>query len=84
LTTTVKLESGSYHVTFVAGISRDGKRIATLGGNQGNAHEVSHSYCPKSWVVTYRYPTDYPDFDDDYVLHDVASDHAPMTAAATH
>jgi flagellar protein FlgJ len=80
----VKLESGSYHVTFVAGISRDGKRIATLGGNQGNAHEVSHSYCPKSWVVTYRYPTDYPDFDDDYVLHDVASDHAPMTAAATH
>lgn len=80
----VKLESGSYHVTFVAGISRDGKRIATLGGNQGNAHEVSHSYCPKSWVVTYRYPADYPDFDDDYVLHDVASDHAPMTAAATH
>jgi uncharacterized protein (TIGR02594 family) len=80
----VKLEGGSYHVTFVAGISRDGKRIATLGGNQGNAHEVSHSYCPKKWVVAYRYPADYPEYDDDYVLHDVASDHAPMTAAATH
>ena len=80
----VKFERGPYHVTFVAGISSDGIRIATLGGNQGNAHEVSHSYCPKKWVFTYRYPSDYPDYDDDYVLHNVATDHSLMTAASTH
>jgi len=79
----IKFPEGGHHVTFVAGLSGDGKRIATLGGNQGSAHEVSHSYCPRKWVVAYRYPADYPDYDDDYLLHDVASDHAPMTAAGT-
>nr|WP_314547715.1 TIGR02594 family protein [uncultured Massilia sp.] len=79
----IQFEGGSYHVTFVAGITRDGESIATLGGNQGKAHEVSHSHCPTDLVVAYRYPADYPDYDDDYVLHDVASDHSPMTAAST-
>lgn len=80
----IKFASGSAHVTFVAGISSDGKQIATLGGNQGKTHEVSHNYCPKHLVIAYRYPADYPDYDDDYVLHDVASDHASMSAASTH
>jgi uncharacterized protein (TIGR02594 family) len=80
----IAFPEGGHHVTFVVGISPDGKRIATLGGNQGSTHEVSHSYCPKNWVIAYRFPSDYPDQDDDYVLHDVASDHAPMSAASTH
>lgn len=80
----IKFPGGGHHVTFVAGISPNGHLIATLGGNQGQSHEVSHSRCPKTMVVTYRYPSDYPDYDDDYVLHDVESDHAPMTASSTH
>jgi len=80
----IKFPGGGHHVTFVAGISANKQRIATLGGNQGKAHEVSHSHCPKTMVIAYRYPADYPDYDDDYVLHDVASDNAPMTAASTH
>lgn len=80
----IHFPEGGYHVTFVVGISADGRRIATLGGNQGHDHEVSHSYCPKNWVVAYRFPADYSDHDDDYVLHEVASDHAPMSAATTH
>ncbi|MYM87195.1 TIGR02594 family protein [Rugamonas sp. FT82W] len=80
----IKFPGGGHHVTFVAGISPNGRLIATLGGNQGDNHEVSHSRCPKTMVVTYRYPSDYPDYDDDYVLHDVESDHAPMTASSTH
>ena len=75
---------GGPHVTFVAGISPDGTRIATLGGNQGHHHEVSHSYCPMTYVLAFRYPANYPDYDEDYVLHDVASDSAPMNAASTH
>jgi flagellar protein FlgJ len=80
----IKFPGGGNHVTFVAGISPNGRLIATLGGNQGADHEVSHSRCPKTMVVAYRYPADYPDYDDDYVLHDVESDHAPMTANSTH
>ncbi|MCP2006442.1 flagellar protein FlgJ [Duganella sp. HSC-15S17] len=80
----IRFPGGGHHVTFVAGISPNGRLIATLGGNQGESHEVSHSRCPKTMVVTYRYPSDYPDYDDDYVLHDVESDHAPMTASSTH
>lgn len=74
----------SYHVTFVTGISKDQVYLCTLGGNQGNAHEVSHSRCNEDNVVAYRYPADYPDYDDDYVLHEVKTDHAPMTASSTH
>lgn len=72
----------SYHVTFVAGVKGD--RVATLGGNQGDAHEVSHSYVPANWVIAYRYPADYPHHEEDYVLHDVKSDHAKMSAESTH
>ena len=43
------------HVTFVNGSAGPG-RIATLGGNQGDAHEVSHSSLPESWVIAYRFP----------------------------
>jgi flagellar protein FlgJ len=80
----IRFRDGHHHVTFVAGISADGLQIATLGGNQGGAHAVSHSYCFKDRVIAYRYPANYPDYDDDYVLHKVAGDHAPMTAASTH
>lgn len=80
----IAFPGGGHHVTFVAGISNNGHMIATLGGNQGKAHEVSHSYCSKNLVIAYRYPANYADFDDDYVLHDVASDHAPMSTASTH
>lgn len=71
-----------YHVTFVAGMK--GNLIATLGGNQGHAHEVSHSHCRASWVIAYRYPSSYPHYEEDYVLQDIKSDHATMTAASTH
>ncbi|KQV42641.1 hypothetical protein ASC93_16455 [Massilia sp. Root335] len=80
----IMFKNGQHHVTFVAGIAANGRLIATLGGNQGNAHEVSHSYCPTDRVVAFRYPADYPDYDDDYVLHNVAGDHAPMSASSTH
>lgn len=77
-------KEGGHHVTFVAGASADGKRISTLGGNQGKGHEVSHSYCGTGVIIGYRYPADYPHNEDDYVLHDVKSDSAPMGYAATH
>jgi uncharacterized protein (TIGR02594 family) len=79
----------SPHVTFVSGAHRvdsDGKilQIATLGGNQGHAHEVSCSSLPESWVVHYRFPSNYVESDDDYDLHLVVVDGAQMTAASTH
>jgi uncharacterized protein (TIGR02594 family) len=79
----------SPHVTFVNGAHRidsDGKilQIATLGGNQGHAHEVSCSSLPESWVVHYRFPKNYVESDDDYHLHLVVVDGAQMTAASTH
>lgn len=80
----IRFDTGGYHVTFVAGTSSRGTRIATLGGNQGSAHEVSHSSIDKDSIIAYRYPENYPDNPDDYVLHDVRSDHAPMTASSTH
>lgn len=80
----IKFPEGGHHVTFVAGLSANGKMIATLGGNQGKGHEVSHSHVTTAWVVAYRYPSDYPDHDDDYVLTDVKGDHATMSAKSTH
>jgi flagellar protein FlgJ len=80
----VRFKSGKHHVTFVAGLSKDGSRLATLGGNQGDFSAVTHSHVPENWVVCYRYPSDYPDYDDDYVLHDVKADGAPLTSASTH
>ncbi|WEF30829.1 TIGR02594 family protein [Pseudoduganella chitinolytica] len=80
----VRFESGSHHVTFVAGLSRDRLQLATLGGNQSDRSAVTHSHVPARWVVSYRYPADYPDYDDDYVLQDIATDGAPLTAASTH
>jgi flagellar protein FlgJ len=73
----------THHVTFVAGLNNHGALLATLGGNQGDFHAVTHSTCPKSWVIAYRYPTDYPDHDDDYVLHAVQSSSGPVTATGT-
>ncbi|AVR95637.1 TIGR02594 family protein [Pseudoduganella armeniaca] len=80
----IRFKSGKHHVTFVAGLSKDGSRLATLGGNQGDFSAVTHSHVPADWVVCYRYPSDYPDYDDDYVLHDVKADGAPLTSASTH
>jgi len=71
-------------VTFVAGLDRSGVRLATLGGNQGKNSAVTHSHVPTEWVVTYRFPANYPEYDDDYILHDVKTDGAPLTAATTH
>jgi uncharacterized protein (TIGR02594 family) len=73
----------THHVTFVAGLNNHGALLATLGGNQGDFNAVTHSTCPKSWVVAYRYPTDYPHHDDDYVLHAVQSSSGPVTATGT-
>jgi uncharacterized protein (TIGR02594 family) len=80
----IRFKDGRHHVTFVAGLSADGARLATLGGNQGNNSAVTHSHVPESWTVCYRYPADYPDFAEDYVLHDVKADGAALTAANTH
>jgi uncharacterized protein (TIGR02594 family) len=80
----IRFPDGRHHVTFVAGQDKSGVRLATLGGNQGNNSAVTHSHVPTAWVVCYRYPADYPDYDDDYILHDVKADGAPLTAATTH
>jgi uncharacterized protein (TIGR02594 family) len=80
----IRFKDGRHHVTFVAGMDKTGTRLATLGGNQGKTSAVTHSHVPASWVVCYRYPSDYPDYDDDYVLQDVKADGAPLTAATTH
>lgn len=79
----------SPHVTFVNGaaafdISGNVARIATLGGNQGHAHEVSMSSVPASWVVHYRLPSDYVESTEDYQLAHANTDGAQMTAASTH
>lgn len=73
----------TYHVTFVAGLNNHGALLATLGGNQGDYHAVTHSTCAKSWVIAYRYPTEYPDHDEDYVLHPVQVSSGPVTVAGT-
>ncbi|KGF78883.1 hypothetical protein IA69_27635 [Massilia sp. JS1662] len=80
----IRFPGGQHHVTFVAGLGARGRLIATLGGNQGSNHGVTHGHCSADSVIAYRYPADYPDYDDDYVLHDVAGENAPMTAASTH
>jgi flagellar protein FlgJ len=79
----------SPHVTFVNGAaafdpSGNVVRIATLGGNQGHAHEVSMSSMPASWVVHYRFPSDYVESPEDYHLTHAATDNAQMTASSTH
>lgn len=72
-----------HHVTFVVGIDERRGKISTLGGNQGGKHGVTHSSCPMGIVRAYRYPANYPHYDDDYVLHYVPGDNLPMTAAST-
>ncbi|MGN4101468.1 CHAP domain-containing protein, partial [Burkholderia gladioli] len=83
----VHFPEGGHHVTFVAGRATSPPHplsIATLGGNQGHAHEVSHSRLPASWVTHYRFPSDYVERDEDYDLQLVATDNARMSAASTH
>ncbi|KVX51702.1 TIGR02594 family protein [Burkholderia stagnalis] len=83
----VHFPEGGHHVTFVNGKARSAPnalRIATLGGNQGHGHEVSHSALPASWVVHYRLPTGYVELDEDYDLQLVQVDGARMSAASTH
>jgi flagellar protein FlgJ len=80
----IRFSGGQHHVTFVAGLGARGRLITTLGGNQGNNHGVTHGHCSTDKVIAYRYPADYPDYDDDYILHDVAGEDFPMTAASTH
>ncbi|MGF6817829.1 uncharacterized protein (TIGR02594 family) [Paraburkholderia atlantica] len=82
----VHFPEGGYHVTFVNGRPSNvinGRLIATLGGNQGHAHEVSHSKLPASWVVHYRFPVGYVELDEDYELDEVQVDSAAMTAGST-
>jgi uncharacterized protein (TIGR02594 family) len=81
----IRFPQGGHHVTFVSGkAAGEPLRIATLGGNQGRSHQVSHSAVPASWVVAYRLPSDYVEADEDYTLQRVATDGSAMTAASTH
>lgn len=83
----VRFPAGGHHVTFVNGNAAAGQnasRIATLGGNQGHAHEVSHSAVPASWVTHYRFPVDYVENDEDYNLEQANVDSAKMSASSTH
>ncbi|WP_144161577.1 glucosaminidase domain-containing protein [Paraburkholderia sp. BCC1885] len=83
----VHFPTGGFHVTFVNGKAPsrpNAPRVATLGGNQGHAHEVSHSAVPAGWVTHYRFPTEYVENDEDYDLHLVSVDSAQMSAASTH
>jgi flagellar protein FlgJ len=83
----VHFPTGGHHVTFVNGMAPsrpNALRIATLGGNQGHAHEVSHSAVPASWVTHYRFPTGYAEHDEDYELEQSSVDSAQMSATSTH
>ncbi|MFM0340901.1 glucosaminidase domain-containing protein [Paraburkholderia fungorum] len=83
----VHFPTGGFHVTFVNGKEpgrSNAPRIATLGGNQGHAHEVSHSAVPASWITHYRFPVDYIDHAEDYDLDEASVDSAQMSAASTH
>ncbi|KAK42405.1 hypothetical protein BG58_03750 [Caballeronia jiangsuensis] len=81
----VRFPEGGHHVTFVSGKAVGGSsRIATLGGNQGRSHEVSHSALPASWVVAYRFPLEYVETDQDYALDAVRTDGSTMSAVSTH
>lgn len=79
----IKFPAGGHHVTFVIG-KASGNRIATLGGNQGSNHAVSQSAVPAAWVIAYRLPSNYPNIDEDYELHDVQHAGASMSHASTH
>jgi uncharacterized protein (TIGR02594 family) len=81
----VRFPEGGNHVTFVSGrAAGKSPRIATLGGNQGKSHNVSHSAVPESWVVAYRLPSNYVESDKDYELQTVNTDGSTMSAASTH
>jgi flagellar protein FlgJ len=83
----VHFPTGGYHVTFVNGNASgrsNAPRIATLGGNQGHAHEVSHSAIPESWITHYRFPIGYVEHNEDYDLEQASVDGAQMSATSTH
>ncbi|WP_155632759.1 hypothetical protein [Burkholderia cepacia] len=85
----MRFGKSAYHVTFVNGAHRFDahqrlQSLATLGGNQGKAHEVNKSHLPPSLVVAYRLPIGYDATDDDYQLALVPDDGSTsMTAAST-
>jgi uncharacterized protein (TIGR02594 family) len=68
----IRWPSGQHHVTFIVGktSTKGGVAYNTLGGNQGERHEVSESKVLPRFVVALRYPSDYPDRDEDYELHE--------------
>lgn len=77
----IRFPPGGYHVTFVIGKTENG-RILTLGGNQGSNHSVNRSSVPPGWVVAYRLPKDYPDYDDDYAMQTFPAENE-ITQAST-
>lgn len=85
----VRFGKKAYHVTFVNGAHRFDahqhlQSLATLGGNQGKAHEVNKSHLPPSLVVAYRLPIGYEATDEDYQLALVPDEGSTsMTAAST-
>jgi uncharacterized protein (TIGR02594 family) len=79
----IKFPTGGHHVTFIIGKKSDG-RLITLGGNQGEDHAVSKSSVPASWVITFRFPSDYPDRDEDYELNNDGEAVSGMSYASTH
>jgi uncharacterized protein (TIGR02594 family) len=80
----IQFPKGGNHVTFIIGKKGNGRYI-TLGGNQGDSHAVSKSSVPASWVIALRYPTDYPDHDEDYELNGQDAEKvAGMSYESTH
>ncbi|ASL44103.1 Peptidoglycan hydrolase FlgJ [Burkholderia sp. AD24] len=82
----IRFPTGGHHVTFVNGKAPPAHgqpRIATLGGNQGTGHAVTYSSLPESWVVAYRFPSDYTESDDDYDLKLMEHGGPQMSEAST-
>lgn len=82
----VRFPDGQHHVTFVNGRSPSPPGrilIATLGGNQGQAHEVNYSHVPQSWITHCRFPVGYVESDDDYHLALIDAHSTQMSSAST-
>jgi uncharacterized protein (TIGR02594 family) len=82
----VRWPNGQHHVTFVTRESKTGGvlRYTTLGGNQGSNNAVSESSVRANLVLALRYPSDYPDRDEDYELQSKDSANMPgMSSQST-